>query len=140
MRWIYILNTMILCIKTDSPDTELYLYNNDRQLIVENVWHAHRELSVTLLKAVEKLLSDNELSLSNLQGVVVYSGPGSFTGLRIGISFSNTLSYSLGVSVVGVGGTDWLTDGLDKLGEVAGGDRLIKPNYGSDARITAPRK
>ncbi|MDQ5969914.1 MAG: hypothetical protein QG593_431, partial [Patescibacteria group bacterium] len=55
---------MILCIRTDSPDAELYLYANDRRLIVKNIWHAHRVLSVTLLKAVEKLLSENELSLS----------------------------------------------------------------------------
>jgi tRNA threonylcarbamoyladenosine biosynthesis protein TsaB len=140
MRWIYILNTMILCIKTDSPDTELYLYNNDRQLIVENVWHAHRELSVTLLKAVEKLLCDNELSLSNLQGVVVYSGPGSFTGLRIGISFANTLAYSLGIPAVGAGGAEWIMDGLDQLDTFDDSNRLVVPNYGSDVHITAPRK
>ncbi len=133
-------NIMILCIKTDSADAELYLYDNKRRLIDAITWYAHRELAVTLLTTVEKLVNKNKSNLSHLQGVVVYSGPGSFTGLRIGVSFANTLAYGLGTSVIGASGAEWIVDGLDQLDTFDDSNRLVVPNYGSDVHITTPRK
>ena len=71
--------------------------------------------SRTLVPSVGKLLSDNGLSLEDLDLIVVALGPGSFTGLRIGVVAAKTLAYASGCDVVGVdlmsafaAQTDWL--------------------------------
>lgn len=46
-------------------------------------------------------LTAHSLSLKDLQGIEVYRGPGSFTGLRVGFAVANSLGYLLGISVNG---------------------------------------
>ena len=57
----------------------------------------HAEL---LLPAIQELLKDADLSLDKLDAIAVVVGPGSFTGLRVGIVAAQALAYSLGIKVV----------------------------------------
>ena len=131
---------MILAIRTDKPEAELYLLKEDGVIIDQYVWTAHRELSNTLLSKIENILSKNSRELTDIIQVIVYKGPGSFTGLRIGITVANTLGYVLAVPVVGRQGEDWLMvpqgDSLPQK-ELS---MLVIPNYGAEANVTAPRK
>jgi tRNA threonylcarbamoyladenosine biosynthesis protein TsaB len=129
---------MILALRTDKPEAELYLYDNSKQ-IDSLLWHAHRELSDTLLIKVDELLERNQSSKQDLRGIVVYQGPGSFTGLRIGISVANTLAYILGIPIAAATNSTWLSDGLKKL-HTSHHSHVIVPEYGSEAHITQPRK
>jgi tRNA threonylcarbamoyladenosine biosynthesis protein TsaB len=129
---------MILALRTDKPEAELYLYNND-VLLDTITWHAHRELSDTLLIKIDELLDQNSTSKQTLTGIIVYQGPGSFTGLRIGISVANTLSYSLHIPIVGEVEEGWLQKGLESI-VGAKPSQVIIPEYGSEATITKPRK
>jgi tRNA threonylcarbamoyladenosine biosynthesis protein TsaB len=54
------------------------------------------------LPLIEAVLSAASASLQNLSGLAVSIGPGSFTGLRIGVSTVKGLAYGLGIPVVGV--------------------------------------
>lgn len=130
---------MILALKTDAPEAELYLYG-DGGRIEKIAWQAHRELSSTILSKVDDLLASRKLYLKDLTGLIVYRGPGSFTGLRIGISVMNTLSYSLELPLVGVTGTDWIESGLQQLLETPISPGIVIPEYGGEAHITKPRK
>ena len=58
--------------------------------------------SQKLLPAVETLLSQAKLSLSELDGIVYGCGPGSFTGVRIGVSITQGLAFGADLKVVGV--------------------------------------
>ncbi len=129
---------MILGLRTDKPEAELYLYNGT-DIKAEVRWQAHRELSDTLLRKIEELLSTNGTKLSDLTGIVVYEGPGSFTGLRIGISIANTLAYSLNIPIAGAEGDNWQEVSLKKLVNTES-PTVIIPKYGSEAHITKPRK
>lgn len=130
---------MILIIRTDKPEAELYLYNQHDELVNFYQWYAHRQLSDTIFTKIDELLHKNQLNLSDLSGVIVYKGPGSFTGLRIGIAVANTLSYSLNIPIIGTTGADWIQVGLNKL-KTQNEPLVVIPEYGSDANITAPRK
>lgn len=54
-----------------------------------------------VLPMAEKLLKEHELTLKDLTGIEVNPGPGSFTGLRVGVAIANTLGYLLQIPVNG---------------------------------------
>src|SRR3989304_194143 len=86
---------IILALRTDKPEAELYLYDGKTEPS-KLKWQAHRELSGTIHKQIDKILNKSSKSLSDIDSIVVFKGPGSFTGLRIGLSVANDLAYSLG--------------------------------------------
>jgi len=125
---------MILCIRTDNPTAELYLYDGETRKS-EDVWHADRELARDMLAHIEKLVID----WKSLTGIVAFEGPGSFTGLRIGLTVANTLADSLRIPIVGTRGDTWRDNGIIAL-QHGRDDKIVMPHYGSDPRITTPRK
>lgn len=129
---------MILAIRTDRPLAELYLCNNGIQ--IANVsWQAHRELADTLLGRIKQLLTDNNVELKHLRGIIVFTGIGSFTGLRIGTVVANTLAYSLDIPVTATTGPDWLSQGLEGLLAAKLGEYVV-PEYHSEPNITKSKK
>jgi tRNA threonylcarbamoyladenosine biosynthesis protein TsaB len=129
---------IILAIRTDKPEAELYLYDS-RKKIAELKWQAHLKLAETLNWQIEEILNKSSITYSRLGGVAVFKGPGSFTGLRIGASVANALAYSLGAPIVAKGGKNWLEKSI--AGLMAGqNDKVALPKYGSAARTTQSKK
>lgn len=129
---------MILTIRTDKPESEIGLFDGREKLAYET-WQAHRQLAETIHKKIQELLAGNSKELEGITGIVVYEGPGSFTGLRIGMSVANALAYSLDVPIVAFGGDDWLTQGIEALAS-SPSKTPVSPEYGSAANVTKPRK
>lgn len=129
---------MILSIRTEKPVAEIGLHQGAKQIDYES-WEAHRKLSDTLLAKIDTMLTSHELDTSSLSGIVVYKGPGSFTGLRIGITVANTLSYGLDIPVVADGSESWIRNGVKRL-EQGENEKIALPEYGGEANITKPRK
>ena len=128
---------LIVTIRTDKPEAEIGLYNNQTQLAYE-VWPAHRELSNTIHQKIAEILSVKDMTLSDVQGIVVFEGPGSFTGLRIGITVADALAYGLDIPIVAATG-DWIEQGIERL--LAGrNDRIALPHYGAPVHITQQKK
>lgn len=130
---------MILAIRTDSEMAELQLLNVDGLGVKQKSWHAGRNLSKDLLSQILALLSSVKADFADLKGVVVYEGPGSFTGLRIGISVANALGYSLNVPITGATGQNWVKQSIAKLANAKPG-QFVVPKYGAEPNITKPRK
>lgn len=126
---------LTLCFRTDKPKSELYLYNDSECLGLLR-WEAHRALADTIHAKLNELLTENGKDMSEIGKVVVLEGPGSFTGLRIGISVANALAYGLNIPIVGSSGKQWIQIGLDTIGDMT----PIQPVYGREAHITQPRK
>lgn len=57
--------------------------------------------SQVLLPIIEKILKKNKLEFKDLTGIEVETGPGSYTGLKVGVSVANALGFSLGIPVNG---------------------------------------
>lgn len=128
---------IVLGIKTDQPEATLCLYNGKDN--TEYSWQAHRELSDTIHIKIKDLLNKNKINYNTLTGLVVFEGPGSFTGLRIGITVANTLAYSLNIPIVGTNGEDWFKLGLNMLKNDKN-SKIVQPEYGAPVHITTPKK
>jgi tRNA threonylcarbamoyladenosine biosynthesis protein TsaB len=128
---------MILALKTAGEDTEMTLVMASGT-IRNLTWNSRRQLSDLLLAQLSEFLSSEGHALSELTGIIIFSGPGSFTSLRIGHSVANALADGLGIPVVGTRGDDWLAEGLG-LVKTAKPGRPTLPHYGSEAHITRPK-
>lgn len=129
---------IILTMRTDKPESEIGIYAGGIQLTYET-WQAHRQLAETIhLKIIETLEGVGK-RLEDVAGIVCFQGPGSFTGLRIGLSVANALSYSLHVPIVATQDPDWLQKGITAL-QSGESEPLALPYYGADAHITTPKK
>ena len=129
---------IILALRTDKPEAELALYDGEQVLTCIS-WQAHRQLAETLHSCIKTLLESHDFAWSNIEGIVAYQGPGSFTGLRIGLSVANTLAYGLEVPIVGTTGDEWAEKGVSQL--LSGqNQKQVLPKYSGEPHITKPRK
>lgn len=133
----------VLAIRTDKPEAELCLYSvkgpSFHTAKSEIKWLAHRRLAETIHGQIAKLLNKSSISLEDISGVICFKGPGSFTGLRIGLSVANTLAYALNLPIVATKGEKWFELGIKQL--IAGrNEYIVTPFYGRPANTTKPRK
>lgn len=113
---------------------------NDKGIEIDRIdWPAGRQLSATLLAKIEELLGRNHKTWDDLSGIVTYEGPGSFTGLRIGITVANTAAFILNIPIVGATSDNWLEQGIKQLTSDHFVD-IVMPEYGAEANITKPKK
>lgn len=128
---------MIILLDTSAALCKLVIIDGERH--IEKQWQADRELAKGLLRWLEEQLSSEGKALADVTGIGAFAGPGSFTGLRIGLTVINTLGDGLGIPVVGERGEMWQANAIARLhkGE---NDKIVVPYYGSDANITTPRK
>jgi tRNA threonylcarbamoyladenosine biosynthesis protein TsaB len=129
---------LILTLRTDKPEAEIGIYEDEKCLQYMK-WEAHRKLADTIHLRIQDLLKLSGFEPNQLQGIGVYSGPGSFTGLRIGISVANAMSYGLAIPIVGAKGQAWIKT-VTKALMSGKNDRLVLPIYGSLPHITQPKK
>lgn len=128
---------MILALRTDKPEAELYLVNGGK-IVQELKWQAHRELASTILVKIKEILGSQKNDTKDIDGVIVYTGTGSFTGLRIGTSVANAFAYGLEVPVVTSSGENWIVNGIVKLKSAKSGNYAL-PKYDSEPNITKPK-
>lgn len=128
---------MILLLNTSTGLCKIMLVDDGNQSSYE--WQADRQLAKGLLGFIVECLSKHQKTIDDLSGIGVFRGPGSFTGLRIGLTVANTITQSSKIPIIGEEGSDWQVKALDRLknGE---NDRIVLPLYDRPANITQPRK
>lgn len=128
---------MILALDTSTPICKVSLIDGDWRYDTE--WDAGRGLAKGLLEFLQTTLESQKKTWGDISAIVAFRGPGSFTGLRIGLTVLNTLAYAQGLPIVGVAGVDWQRLGVSRLNS-GDNDEIVLPEYGGEANITKPRK
>ncbi len=93
----------LLAIDTGTSNIVVAAGDPDGSMIRALEWPAGYRHGEQLLAGVEQLLAETGLSRDRLVGVVVGTGPGAFTGLRVGLATAKTLAHALRLPIAGVG-------------------------------------
>ncbi|UNL85223.1 tRNA (adenosine(37)-N6)-threonylcarbamoyltransferase complex dimerization subunit type 1 TsaB [Priestia koreensis] len=93
-------------MKTLAIDTSNFVMGlalvDDQQVVGEVITNIKKNHSVRVMPAIQALLKDCGWAPSDLERIVVAQGPGSYTGVRIGVTIAKTLAWTLQIPLVGV--------------------------------------
>lgn len=124
---------MILYIDTTYNNEILIILKRGRDLILaKKKFKALFKQAEKLLPAIEKLLKDNKLKLSNLSGIEVKNSGGSFTALRIGVVTANALAYALKLPLIADGQAKTIKSGGVNF-------KVVCPAYDREPEITVKK-
>lgn len=93
---------MELSIDTASDLASVAL-SREGGVLDEITWECQRNHTVELLPAIDRLFSEARVSRGDLTAIFVTTGPGMYTGLRVGIATAKGMARALGLPLVGVG-------------------------------------
>lgn len=98
---------MLLAVDTSTQWMGLALYNG-AEVIAEHTWRSQGHHTVELAPAIEWMMSHAQVKPQDLRVLAVALGPGSFTGLRIGLAVVKGIALAQDLPIVGVGTMDIL--------------------------------
>jgi tRNA threonylcarbamoyl adenosine modification protein YeaZ len=92
---------ILLAIDTSTDSAGLALVQ-DNKVLAEATWHCGQNQSLELLPRLSQLLNETEVGLKSVGCILVARGPGSYNGLRVGLSTAKGLAFSLVIPIIGV--------------------------------------
>ena len=92
---------MLLAIDTSTEMASLALVE-DKQLLSESTWYCGQNHTRQLLPRLQYMLEKSGKDTKSIIGIVIARGPGSFNGLRVGLSTAKGLAFSLNVPLAGI--------------------------------------
>lgn len=92
----------ILCIETASTNCSVAIGREGMILALKEDYSRNFSHAERLHIFIQKILEENNLSLSDFNAIAISEGPGSYTGLRIGVSAAKGLCYTLGLPLIAV--------------------------------------
>jgi tRNA threonylcarbamoyladenosine biosynthesis protein TsaB len=96
---------LLLALDTSTRQASVALCSED-ELSGEYTWHVGNNHSVELLERIQQLLAECSITMPDIDGVAVATGPGSFNGLRVAVSTAKALAFALKKPLVGVSTLD----------------------------------
>lgn len=84
---------------TSNKEIIVSLKSNQQEFTIKRELVTHKAQIV--LPTILQLLSEHSLSLGEITAITVNAGPGSFTGVRVGVAVANSLAYALNIPVNG---------------------------------------
>jgi len=106
---------MLVIAIDSSQEIGTLALGSDKGLIAEYHFAHKMNLLRRIVPDMDVLFKDSGHSVRDLDGIVVSLGPGSFTGLRIGVTIAKSLAYVLDKPIVGVGTLDAMARGVSPV-------------------------
>ena len=103
----------VLAIDTSNYSLGIALINQE-QVIGEYITNMKKNHSIRVMPAIERLLGDCEMKPADIEKIVVAKGPGSYTGVRIGVTIAKTLAWTLNIPLVGISSLEVLAAGVGR--------------------------
>lgn len=128
---------MIVLLDTSTSICKLSLIISDTKKDYE--WQSDRLLSKGIFEFIRDKLAENNLDWPDISSIGVFKGPGSFTGLRIGLTVANTIADSMKVPIVGETESNWQQKSIERL-KNGQNDQIVLPFYGAGPNITISKK
>jgi tRNA threonylcarbamoyl adenosine modification protein YeaZ len=100
--------SLVLVLDTATRQPVVGLAESDGGLVGQRRWQSEHRHGEELLQKIDEVLAGASATSEDIGGVIVGIGPGSFTGLRIGLATAKTIAYSRGVPIIGVSTTQAL--------------------------------
>ena len=132
---------ILLALDTATPVTAVALLED--QKVLGEAFQPAKSHSVTLLPSVDRLMQENRIARRDLTALAAGIGPGSFTGVRVGLTLAKSVAFALKIDLVGVstlqalarngrrGEAEWICPCLDAL---------KKEIYGARYRVDGTRE
>jgi tRNA threonylcarbamoyl adenosine modification protein YeaZ len=105
------MNKYILSIETTTNICSVSLYNNTELIILKE--DINRKHSSLLGKFVDDIFNESDLDIKHLDAIAISIGPGSYTGLRIGLSFAKGMAYALNKPIIPIDTMDSINDSIN---------------------------
>lgn len=96
---------MLLAIDTSTSQIGLALHNG-AQVLAESLWLSKTRHTVELAPSVDEMLVHAGVKINQVLAIGVAIGPGSFTSLRVGLSFAKGLAFARNLPVIGINTLD----------------------------------
>ncbi len=96
---------MLLAVDTSTPQIGLALYDG-AQVLAESLWTSKARHTVELAPAVAEMLTHTSIKMDDIKALGVAIGPGSFTSLRVGLSFVKGLAFARTLPTIGINTLD----------------------------------
>jgi tRNA threonylcarbamoyladenosine biosynthesis protein TsaB len=103
----------VLAIDTSNQALGVALYDENK-VIGEYITNLKKNHSIRIMPAIQMLMKDCERTPRDLTKIVVAKGPGSYTGVRIGVTIAKTLAWSLRLPLVGISSLEILAAGAGR--------------------------
>ena len=103
----------ILAIDTSNYPLGVALIE-DNQVLGEYITNLKKNHSVRIMPAIQTLMKDCERVPAQLTKIVVAKGPGSYTGVRIGVTIAKTMAWSLKIPLVGISSLEIIAAGAGR--------------------------
>ena len=87
-----------LFISTYSELITIGLFK-DNNLIMQKEKESEKSHSIYLVPMIDEILKENNIECQDLSEILVVNGPGSFTGIRLGVTIAKTLAYTLNIPI-----------------------------------------
>ncbi len=87
-----------LFISTYSELITIGLFK-DNKLLMQKEKESEKSHSIYLVPMIDEILKENNIECQDLKEILVVNGPGSFTGIRLGVTVAKTLAYTLNIPI-----------------------------------------
>ena len=126
---------LLLAIDTSGTNALVALGELDGTLITERRWPAGYRHGEELLTRIDEMLTNTGTFKAGIGGIVVGTGPGAFTGLRVGLATAKALARGLGVDIAGIPTSEALLDAASLAGAVGSTQAVLLLPAGPSDRV-----